>query len=78
MQIREMVEIPLNWVLLPILDSACRVLIVEHRDNSVSMFATERYESMTHFLSTNLYEDKTSKKQARLGNDASGLCICVY
>ena len=30
------------------------------------MFATERNESMTQFLSTNLYEDKTSKKQGRI------------
>ena len=63
MQIREKREIPLNRVLLPILDSAGRFLIVEHHDPSVLMFATERYESMTHFLSTNLYEDKTSKKK---------------
>ena len=63
MQIREKGEIPLNRDLLPIIDSACRFLIVEHRDPSVLMFATERYESMSHILSTNLYEDKTSKKK---------------
>ena len=58
MQIREKGEIPLNRVLLPILDSACQFLIIEQCNPSVLMFATERHNSMTHSLSTNLYEDR--------------------